>query len=110
MALSDTWLKSNNGKVRDATQVINDRDGLSVRISPKGKIVFQMRYRFNNASKRMDIGTYPMMSLKEARAEVKDVMTVPIVRIYLRVNIKNAQVMKRELRHESFSRKAVNTN
>lgn len=72
MALSDTWLKSNNGKVRDATQVINDRDGLSVRISPKGKIVFQMRYRFNNASKRMDIGTYPMMSLKEARAEVAE--------------------------------------
>lgn len=29
-----------------------------------------MRYRFNNTSKRMDIGTYPMMSLKEARAEV----------------------------------------
>ncbi len=70
MALSDTWLKSNNGKLREATQVVNDRDGLSVRISPKGKIVFQMRYRFNNASKRMDIGTYPMMSLKEARAEV----------------------------------------
>ncbi|WPP56422.1 site-specific integrase [Acinetobacter pittii] len=70
MALSDTWLKSNNGKLREATQVINDRDGLSVRISPKGKIVFQMRYRFNNSSKRMDIGTYPMMSLKEARAEV----------------------------------------
>ena len=38
MALSDTWLKSNNGKLREATQVVNDRDGLSVRISPKGKL------------------------------------------------------------------------
>lgn len=38
MALSDTWLKSNNGKVRESTQVVNDRDGLSVRISPKGKL------------------------------------------------------------------------
>ena len=67
MALSDSWLKSNNGKPREKVEVVTDRDALSVRISPKGKIVFQYRYRFNGKAKRLDIGTYPMMGLKEAR-------------------------------------------
>lgn len=67
MALSDSWLKSNNGKPREKVEVVTDRDALSVRISPKGKIVFQYRYRFNGKAKRLDVGTYPMMGLKEAR-------------------------------------------
>lgn len=67
MALSDSWLKSNNGKPREKIEVVTDRDSLSVRISPKGKIVFQIRYRFNGQGKRLDIGTYPLMSLKDAR-------------------------------------------
>lgn len=67
MALSDSWLKSNNGKPREKVEVVTDREALSVRISPKGKIVFQYRYRFNGKAKRLDIGTYPMMGLKEAR-------------------------------------------
>lgn len=67
MALSDSWLKSNNGKPRDKIEVVTDRDALSVRISPKGKIVFQYRYRFNGKAKRIDLGTYPLMSLKDAR-------------------------------------------
>ncbi len=67
MSLSDSWLKSNNGKTREKIEVITDRDSLSVRISPRGKIVFQYRYRFNGQSKRIDIGTYPLISLKDAR-------------------------------------------
>jgi len=70
MALSESWLKSNNGKPREKVEVITDRDGLSIRISPKGKIVFQFRYRFNNKPCRMDLGTYPHLSLKEARLSV----------------------------------------
>ena len=71
MALSDSWLKSNNGKVRDSVEIVTDRDALSVRISPKGKIVFQYRYRVNGQSKRIDIGTYPLLSLKEARIQAQ---------------------------------------
>ena len=37
MALSDSWLKANNGKKRPAVQEVKDRDGLSVRISPRIK-------------------------------------------------------------------------
>lgn len=70
MALSDSWLKSNSGKERDKVEVFTDRDALSVRISPKGKIVFQYRYRFNGKPKRIDVGTYPLVSLKDARNQV----------------------------------------
>ena len=69
MALSDAWLKANNGKARDKTEVKTDRDGLSARVSPKGKIVYQMRYRYNGMPKRLDIGSYPLMGLKKAREE-----------------------------------------
>ena len=69
MALSDTWLKANSGKPRSKASEKADRDGLSVRLSPKGKVTFQMRYRFDGTPKRLDIGTYPLLSLKQARTE-----------------------------------------
>ena len=69
MALSEAWLKANNGKEREAIDVVADRDSMSVRISPKGKIVFQLRYRLNGKQERIDIGAYPHISLKDARIE-----------------------------------------
>lgn len=73
MALTEAWLKSNNGKDREKEEVITDRDGLCVRVSPKGKITFVIRYRFANKPDKIKIGTYPYMSLKDARAKLLDV-------------------------------------
>lgn len=67
MSLSEAWLKANNGKARDKVEEFADRDSMSVRVSPKGKIVFQLRYRFSGKAERLDLGTYPHMSLKDAR-------------------------------------------
>lgn len=69
MPLTETWLKQNNGKIREKTEEFADRDAMSVRVSPKGKIVYQLRYRFNGKPNRLDLGSYPLMSLKDARAE-----------------------------------------
>ncbi|BCE02964.1 tyrosine-type recombinase/integrase [Marinicellulosiphila megalodicopiae] len=69
MALTDTWLKANNGKLIDKRIEVTDRDGLSIRVSPKGKITFQMRYRINGKLTRLDLGSYPKISLKDARSE-----------------------------------------
>ncbi len=69
MALSDAALRAMLGKKSDKVQVKTDRDGLSARISCKGKITFQLRYRWNGKGERVDIGTYPATSLKEARDE-----------------------------------------
>jgi len=69
MAVTDTWLKAHHKKTRSKTSEKVDRDGLSVRVSPKGKLTFTMRYLYNGSPKRLDIGSYPLMPLKEARAE-----------------------------------------
>lgn len=68
MAISDTWLKANNGKLKKTRDEKVDRDGLSVRVTPKGKLVFQMRYRYDGDAARLDLGSYPLMSLKDARS------------------------------------------
>lgn len=70
MALTESWLKANLNKPRDKKLIKADRDGLNARISPKGKITYLMRYYYNTSRKDLDLGTYPLMSLKEARAEV----------------------------------------
>jgi len=69
VALTETWLKANNKKLREKTIEKTDRDGLSARLSPKGKITFTMRYQYVGKGGRVDIGSYPLMSLKEARKE-----------------------------------------
>lgn len=69
MALTETWLKAQHKKNRSKECVKADRDGLSARVSPKGKVTYSMRYYYNNNRKRLDLGSYPFMSLKEARAE-----------------------------------------
>lgn len=69
MALTDSFLRSVAGRESDAVREKSDRDGLSVRISKKGKVVFQMRYMRAGKQRRLDIGTYPGMMLKDARDE-----------------------------------------
>lgn len=69
MALSDTWLKANAGRARLKNEEFTDRDGLSVRASQKGKLTFQMRYRYAGKAARLDLGSYPALTLKQAREE-----------------------------------------
>lgn len=69
MAITDRWLKAQHQKSIPKELVKSDRDGLVVRVSPKGKVTFAMRYYFNNVRKRLDLGSYPLLSLKDARAE-----------------------------------------
>jgi len=67
MALTEAWLKSKHRKLCEKSEEKTDRDGMRVRVSPKGKITFQMRFRYEGKAARMDLGTYPLISLKEAR-------------------------------------------
>ncbi|MCC8388829.1 MULTISPECIES: site-specific integrase [Photorhabdus] len=70
MAITDSWLRSVSGKPQEKMITKSDRDGLSVRVTPKGKIIFQFRYRWDGKGDRIDIGTYPATSLKDARDAV----------------------------------------
>lgn len=75
MALSEAWLKSKHNKLNEKSEEKTDRDGMSVRVSPKGKITFQMRFRYEGKAARLDLGTYPLISLKEARVKVLEMRT-----------------------------------
>ena len=72
MALNDTKLRRISGKAYEGPEEIADGGGLSVRISPKGLITFQYRYRFNGKPARLKLGTYGKMSLKEARDALEE--------------------------------------
>ncbi len=76
MSLTEAWLKTNNGKARDKVEEVADRDSMSVRISPKGKIVFQLRYRFAGKAERLDLGSYPHLSLKDARTRSNEMRSL----------------------------------
>lgn len=51
---------------------ISDANGLSVRITPNGVIVFQYRYKFDGRPRRMTLGQYDRVSLKGAREMVSE--------------------------------------
>ncbi|PHM78019.1 integrase [Xenorhabdus cabanillasii JM26] len=53
MPITDSWLRSVNGKHQEKMITKSDRDGLSVRVTPKRKIIFQFRYRWNGKGDRI---------------------------------------------------------
>lgn len=57
MALSDLWLKANEGKERRSLEERADRDGLGVRVTPKGRITFQVRFYYGGSQHRVDLGS-----------------------------------------------------
>ncbi|BBM64839.1 hypothetical protein VA249_14850 [Vibrio alfacsensis] len=51
----------------DGPAKLNGGKGLIAKISPKANITFQYRCRFNRKNKRIRIGKYPIIALKNAR-------------------------------------------
>lgn len=76
MPITETWLKANAGKPREKVEEKSDRDSLSARVSAKGKITFQIRFRFDGKGARIDLGSYPLISLKEAREKALEVRSL----------------------------------
>lgn len=70
MALSDTNLRKILNKPYNKSPELTDGDGLSVRITQKGTISFQFRYRWKGKPVRLTLGRYPSLSLRDARIMV----------------------------------------
>ncbi len=98
--LTDAKLRKLNGKPIDKRIELSDANGLSVRITPNGVIVFQYRYKFDGRPRRMTLGQYDELSLKEAReivAENRRLLTlgkdpITIREMAVEANIKAATV------------------
>lgn len=72
MSLTDSKLKKLLNKSYDKPFEVSDRDSLSIRVSAKGKIAWQYRFRFDGKGDRVTIGHYPNLSLAYAREKVPD--------------------------------------
>lgn len=60
-------LKNHLNRKRERAITIADGLGLSARVSPSGKVTWQQRYRIEGAERRLDLGSYPEISIAAAR-------------------------------------------
>ena len=65
MPLTDTAIRS--AKPSDKTQKIFDGGGLYLEVAPSGGKWWRLKYRFGSKEKRISLGVYPDVGLKEAR-------------------------------------------
>jgi integrase len=66
-----TQIKINNAKAQDKTYRLYDEKGLYLEVTPPGGKLWRLKYRFGGKEKRLSIGPYPEISLKQAR-EARD--------------------------------------
>lgn len=59
-------------KPREALYRVADSDGLAVEVPPKGAMRWRYRYRFAGKAKMLSLGTYPVVSLAQARQRRDD--------------------------------------
>lgn len=70
-----TDLKIKKAELRDKPYRLSDAKGLYIEIHPNGSKYWRLKYRFLGKEKRLAIGVYPKVSLKDARKvteEAKD--------------------------------------
>lgn len=65
MPLTDTALR--NAKPSAKPVKLSDAGGLYIEIAPSGGKWWRLKYRFDGKEKRISLGVYPNVSLKEAR-------------------------------------------
>jgi len=70
MPLTDTTIR--HAKPTDKPQKLFDGSGLFLFISPNGAKSWRLKYRFQGREKLLTLGTYPQLSLREAREQSTD--------------------------------------
>ncbi len=70
MPLTDTAIK--NAKPCDKTARMFDGGGMYLEISPAGGKWWRLKYRYDSKEKRLSLGVYPDVSLKDARQRRDD--------------------------------------
>ena len=70
MALSNTAII--NAKAADKSYKMYDTDGLYLQVTPQGGKWWRLKYRFGGKEKLLSLGTYPDISLSQARQKRED--------------------------------------
>lgn len=100
MPLTDTQIRK--AKPTEKTQRLFDGGGLYLEISPKGGKWWRLKYRFGGKEKRLSLGVYPDISLKEARERRDDARKLLANDIDPSENRKVAKAAKVERAGNSF--------
>lgn len=63
--LTETAIK--NAKPKDKKQKLSDAGGLYLEVTPTGSKIWRMKFRYDGKEKLLTIGSYPAVTLKQAR-------------------------------------------
>ncbi len=66
-SLTDTEIK--NAKAKEKPYKLFDGGGLFIEITPNGSKLWRLKYRFEGKEKKISLGSYPKVSLSEARTK-----------------------------------------
>jgi len=105
MAISDTQIKK--AKATDKLQKLSDSGGLQLHIATTGGKLWRWAYRFDGKQKTMGLGTYPAVSLADARAardNAKKLLAAGADPMQDRKNVKLARLAASEHSFESVAR------
>ena len=97
-----TNIKVKNFKPLGRTQRIFDGRGLYLEVSPRGGKWWRLKYRFNGKDKRISLGTYPDVSLKDARDQRDDMRRLIVKGVDPSENRKALKATKMENAANSF--------
>jgi len=67
-----TDLKVQKAKSKDKPISLFDGGGLYLLVTPSGGKLWRFKYRFNNKEKKLAFGSYPEISLQDARRKRED--------------------------------------
>lgn len=100
MPLTDTQIRM--AKPIEKTQRLFDGGGLYLEISPKGGKWWRLKYRFGGKEKRLSLGVYPDVSLKDARERRDEARKLLANEVDPSENRKAAKAAKVEQSSNSF--------
>lgn len=96
-----------NARAKDRPYRLTDERGLSLEVAPAGGRWWRLRYRFNGKAKQLSLGTYPDVSLADARArrdEARKILTNGIDPSEHRKAMKSAYADRAENSFEAIAR------
>ncbi len=99
MKLTDTQCK--NAKPESKAKKLSDGKGLYLEVTPSGSKYWRLKYRINGKEKRLALGVYPEVSLKQAR------IATDKARELIAQNIDPSR--EKQIQKESAKQKADNT-
>lgn len=100
MALSNTAII--NAKAAEKPYKLYDTDGLFLQVTPKGGKWWRLKYRFDGKEKLLSLGTYPDISLSQARQKREDAKKMMAIDIDPSENRKKTKAEKKLSSENSF--------